>query len=127
MSPRNLLFIAGGGAVGAVLRYLLAGWMQRDTAFPVGTLGVNLIGCFLLGLLGAAVAGPLLMREEWRLALLVGLLGAFTTFSTYSWETLQLAEDGRWAMALGNVLLSNGLGLVAVYLGFRLSQRVWGI
>lgn len=124
---RSLLFVAAGGAVGAMLRYLLSGWMQRVTSFPVGTLGVNLIGCFFLGLLGAAITGPLLMREEWRLAVMIGLLGAFTTFSTYAWETLLLAEDGRWAMALGNVLLSNGLGFVAVYVGFRLSQRVWGV
>ena len=127
MILRHLLFVAAVGAVVATLRYLLSGWMQRATSFPLGTLGVNLIGCFCLGLLGAAITGPLLMREEWRLALLIGLLGAFTTFSTYAWETLLLAEDGRWAMALGNVLLSNGLGFVAVYLGFRLSQRIWGV
>jgi CrcB protein len=124
---RSLLIVAAGGAVGASLRYLVSGWLQRGAVFPWGTLGVNLIGCFLLGFLGAVITGPLLVREEWRLAVLIGLLGAFTTFSTYAWETLLLAEDGRWALAMGNVLLSNGLGLVAVYLGFRLAQRLWGV
>jgi CrcB protein len=124
----RLAFVAVGGAVGAALRYLVAGWVHRGTsaAFPWGTLTVNVLGCFVLGLFGAVIAGPLLMREELRLSLLVGLLGAFTTFSTFGWETMMLLSDGRWALAVGNLLLSNGLGLFAVFCGYRLAQRIWG-
>lgn len=125
----RLLAIAAGGAAGATLRYLLAGLVHRfaSASFPWGTLVVNVLGCFVLGLLGTAIAGPLLMREELRLSLLVGLLGAFTTFSTFGWETMMLLSNGRWALATGNLLLSNGLGLVAVFCGYRLAQRIWGI
>jgi len=125
----RLLFIAAGGAVGATLRYLVAGLVHRSASasFPWGTLVVNVLGCFVLGLLGTAIAGPLLMREELRLSLLVGLLGAFTTFSTFGWETMMLLSNGRWALATGNLLLSNGLGLLAVFCGYRLAQRIWGI
>jgi CrcB protein len=125
----RLLAIAAGGAVGATLRYLVAGLVHRisGASFPWGTLTVNILGCFVLGLLGTAIAGPLLMREELRLGLLVGLLGAFTTFSTFGWETMMLLSNGRWALATGNLLLSNGLGLLAVFCGYRLAQRIWGI
>ncbi len=125
----RFLFIAAGGAVGALLRYLVAGWVHKGlgATFPWGTLTVNVLGCLFLGWMGAVITGPLLLREDLRLGILVGLLGAFTTFSTFGWETLMLAHDGRWALALGNLLLSNGLGLTAVYLGYRLSQRIWGV
>ena len=55
------------------------------------------------------------------------MLGAFTTFSTFGWETLMLVNDGRWALASGNLLLSNSLGLAAVYFGYHLAQRIWGV
>lgn len=127
----KLLLIAGGGAAGSVLRYLVAGWGQRLAAgvlpgfptFPLGTLLVNVAGCLGIGLLGGLLSGPALLREEYRLALLVGLFGGFTTFSTFGWETLGLAGDGEWAPALWNVLLHNALGLAAVWLGARLAAR----
>jgi len=119
-----LLFIACGGGVGAVMRYLVAGWGHQLVAgtFPVGTLIVNTTGCLLIGFLGATLSGPVLVREEYRMGLMVGLLGGFTTFSTFGYETLALLEDGDLAMASLNILLSNLLGLAAVWGGYRLAE-----
>ena len=124
----NILAIALGGAIGAVLRFFLRGWMDRlvDSPFPLGTLTVNVLGCLLMGLLGAYFTGPHLVREEHRAALLVGVLGAFTTFSTFGWETFLVARQGQVGHAVANVLLSNVLGIGAVVLGFGLGQKIQG-
>ena len=105
----KLMVIAVGGGVGAVGRYLLAGW-----TFPLGTLAVNVFGCLVIGVLGAVFGGPHLIRQEYRLLLMVGLLGGFTTFSTFGLETMAMINEGQFALAGVNVLLSNGLGLLAV-------------
>lgn len=119
----KLLFIAGGGAAGSILRYLAAGWGQRlvGGTFPFGTLLVNVGGCLLIGYLATLFAGPALVREEYRLALLVGFLGGFTTFSTFGLETHGLLTDGDWSLAVANLLASNALGLFAVWIGHRLA------
>ena len=124
----KLLLIAAGGGAGAVLRYFVAGWGQSLTAgpFPLGTLAVNISGCFLIGLLGRAFAGPMLVPEEYRFALLVGLLGGFTTFSTFGWETFSMLNDGQVWRATANVLCSNALGLAAVWIGFRIAENWLG-
>jgi CrcB protein len=122
----KLLLIAAGGGAGALLRFLVSGWGQRltESTFPVGTLVVNVSGCLLIGFAGGALSGPWIVREELRLALLVGLLGGFTTFSTFGFETFALVEDRQWLYVGGNLLLSNGLGLVAVWLGYRVAQQI---
>lgn len=122
------LWIAAGGGLGAALRFFVSGLAQRltDGAFPIGTLTVNVLGCFALGFLGAIFAGPALVRDEWRFFLAVGLLGGFTTFSTYGFETLALLQSGELARAATNVVLSNGLGLCAVWLGYRLAGITQG-
>lgn len=128
------LGILVGGGTGALLRYVVAGAVQRLWApalaggaqaaavFPLGTLLVNLSGCFAIGLLGTLYGGALVAREELRLPIFVGLLGGYTTFSSYGWETLALLQDERWALAAANLLLSNALGLLAVWCGMRLGQ-----
>lgn len=125
----KLILIMAGGSVGALLRYLLAGFAQRlaNGSFPLGTLVVNVVGCLLMGLAGAVFAGPHLIREEYRMALLVGFLGAFTTFSTFGAETFSLANAGQFRLAAANVLLSNGLCLVAVWFGYRMSEKWFGV
>lgn len=124
----KFLAIAAGGGLGALLRYSLSGFVQRltDDAFPVGTLAVNLTGCLVIGFLGALFSGPAFVRDEWRFFLLVGLLGGFTTFSTFGFETMALMEDGEWARAGLNLVLSNGLGLAAVWLGYRVAGVLQG-
>ena len=125
----KLLFVAAGGAVGSVMRYALAGWSQKlvPTTFPIGTLVVNVLGCLLIGVLTAVLAGPLLVREEYRIAVMVGVLGGFTTFSTYGWETMALANEGLYSRACLNVVVTNVLALGAVLIGYRLAQRWVGV
>jgi CrcB protein len=113
-----LIFAAGG--LGAVLRFGLGAWVQRLAGgLPAGTLFVNVVGCLAAGFLAAVLTQSESVREEHRLAILVGLLGAFTTFSTFSLETVRLWETGRHAAALAYVLVSNAGGLTAAWLGWR--------
>lgn len=120
----KLLLIFAGGGVGTLLRWAVAGWVQRaaGTGFPAGTMVVNVAGCLAIGLLGAYFAGPQLVRPEVRDAILIGLLGAFTTFSTFGWETLELLRDNRWLAAAANIAMSNGVGLLGVWAGYRLGS-----
>lgn len=113
------LAIAVGGAVGAVLRF----WMSNGVyslmgrSFPYGTLAVNVLGSLLMGFLYVLLMDKLSLGPQWRAALLIGLLGAFTTFSTFSIETLNLMEEGEIIKALINVVLSVVLCLAAAWLG----------
>jgi CrcB protein len=125
----KVIWIAAGGSIGAVLRYALTGWTHRLTGagFPYGTLTVNVLGCLLIGLLSAIFAGPILVREEYRAAVLIGFLGALTTFSTFGRETFLLANDGQFTRAALNVLLSNALCLIAVWIGYRTGEWWHGL
>jgi CrcB protein len=114
------------GAVGTLARYGLQGLVQNRTGpnFPSGTLVVNLVGCLLLG--GVAQYGltHLAIPPEWRIGISVGFFGAFTTFSTFSWETARLLEDGEWMRAGVYVIASVVGGLVAVVAGMRIADRI---
>ena len=124
----NLLFIALGGAIGALMRYGISGWVQHWTKspFPCGTMAVNIIGCFIIGLCGALLAGPYL-RAEFKPFILIGMLGSFTTFSTFGYETFELVNEGQFAKAGLNILLNNLLGLAAVCIGYRLTEQDVGV
>ena len=118
------VWIAVGGGAGSVLRYWLAHHLQRlaVSGFPLGTLLVNVTGCLGIGLLAGLFAGSLILREEYRLGLTVGLLGGFTTFSTFGFETFQLGHTGYLRLALLNILLSCTLGVLAVWAGHRVAE-----
>ena len=121
----KLLMIAAGGAIGALLRYGVSGSIQRiagDT-FPLGTLVVNVLGCFAIGMIGAAVAGPILVKEEHRVFLLIGLLGSFTTFSTFGWETIEMLQQKQMLRAAVYVLANNALALTGVWIGLKLAEH----
>jgi len=125
---RETIIIGIGGFIGAVLRYWVSGWVQhwsRSAAFPFGTLGVNVIGCFLIGLLAYLVEVRGIFTAEMRLFLFIGFLGAFTTYSTFSNETLTLIRDAESASALLNIGMHLFWGLLAVWLGRSLAQAVW--
>lgn len=113
-----LLAVAGGSAVGGVSRYLLSGALQRpDASFPTGTLVVNIVGSFLLGALARFAAISPSLSPEMRLLIGAGFCGGFTTFSTFSVETLELMQGGAYARAGGYVALSFLGGLTAAMAG----------
>jgi CrcB protein len=116
------------GAAGAVARYSVSGWVYRvcGESFPYGTLAVNLIGCFLLGAVAHITQNTELIRVNLRDPVRIGMLGAFTTFSTFGYDTLQLLELGRWWLGLLNVLLSVLVGIFAVWLGIALARQYYG-
>ncbi|MFF5389878.1 fluoride efflux transporter CrcB [Streptomyces sp. NPDC013012] len=119
----DFLLVAAGGAVGAPLRYLTDRAVQarHDTVFPWGTFTVNVVGSLLLGLLtGAALSGA--AGHTAQLLLGTGLCGALTTYSTFSYETLRLAESGAWFLAVANVVASVVAGLGAVFVGLALAR-----
>jgi fluoride exporter len=121
-----LWYIAAGSAIGGVARYLLGGMLQRQSGatFPVGTFIINITGSFLLGLiLRYAVDTPTLSAEA-RAFLTVGFCGGYTTFSTFSYETVALMEDGQWPRAAFYVALSVGLSLVGVFLGIAAAREL---
>jgi fluoride exporter len=122
--------IAVGGAIGSMLRYAMQGWVGQEVAgrsFPVGTMVVNIVGCFIMGILSALFVGPILIREEYHFAFRVGVLGGFTTFSSFGQETFNLANDGEFGLAALNVILSCALGLLAVLIGYRLGEHWFGV
>ncbi len=121
------LLVALGGALGALGRYLLGGWIQAalGPGFPWSTLLINALGSFLIGLVvRLSLEGAL--SGEARLFLAMGLLGGFTTFSTFSYETLALLQDGEVLWAGFYALGSLALGLVLVFLGYTLGGRLLG-
>lgn len=122
----KLLLIAVGGGVGSALRYLLHGWVQRVAAveFPFGTLSVNVLGCLAIGGLAALFGEHSTVREEYRLGLTVGVLGGFTTFSTFGFETFKLLERGAAGPAFAYLIASCALGLLAVAVGYWLVGRL---
>jgi len=113
-----------GGFAGAVSRWLVDGWVseRNPTAFPLGTLVVNLTGTFLLGVLFAWVIERDVLPPEVRAPLMIGFLGAYTTFSTYMLESWRLVEDGAWALAFANLAGSVVLGMVAVMAGLAVGR-----
>lgn len=116
--------IALGGALGALSRYGMGELVTKVTGseFPWGTLLVNLLGCLLFGLLAGLAEQRIPLSEETRLFLMVGFLGAFTTFSTFAFHSGLFAHEGQWGWAIANILLSNVLG-IALLLGGLLLGR----
>lgn len=118
--------IAVGGAAGALGRWLMSSgvyrWLGRD--FPWGTLAVNVAGSFVMGLLAVLLVERLALGPAWRAGLLIGFLGAFTTFSTFALETVELLEEGMGLRALGNVVASVALCVLAVIAGMQLARHI---
>lgn len=120
------VWVAVGGALGSVLRYGAGGVIQRwnGSDWPMGTLTVNILGSFVIGFLAQMILARGIMSPQARLFVMVGLLGGFTTFSTFSLETLRLVQQGGWLPAAANVLFSVTGGLIAAWAGFSISSSL---
>ena len=124
----NILLVGLGGFIGSILRYLASGYVQQSSKsidFPYGTLAVNVIGCFVIGFLAQLAEERGAFMSESRLFVFVGILGGFTTFSSFGNETLNLARDSQMLNALANVGANVILGLFAVWLGRTVSYLIW--
>ena len=123
------IFCVGlGGFLGAVLRYAISGLVQdwsKSIDFPYGTLAVNIIGCLIIGLLSYVSESRGLFSAEMRLFVFIGILGSFTTYSTFSNEAMTLLGDGKHLMALSYIGAHLFLGLGAVWLGHVIAWQIW--
>jgi len=121
---KYLLWMAVAGAAGTIARFMVAGWVQQlgGTRFPWGTLAVNLIGCFLFGLIFALIEDRVTISERVRHIALIGFMGAFTTFSTFGFETVTFLREQQWWLAVGNVLAQNVGGILCVVLGLAVAR-----
>jgi fluoride exporter len=124
----NIILVAFGGALGSVSRYLLGTWIQsvsRSIDFPFGTLTVNLIGCFVIGFLSQLAEARGVFTPESRALVFIGVLGGFTTFSSFGNDTINLVRDGEMFNALANVGANVILGLALVWLGRTVAYWIW--
>lgn len=121
------LWVAIGSALGGVARYGLTRLtLNVSDTFPWGTIAVNVIGCFIMGFVGtiAVTSGRLAIPESFRLFLMVGVCGGFTTFSSFSLETFSMAQGGQWFKAAANISISVGVCLFSIALGHMVATRV---
>jgi len=124
----NILLVGMGGALGSIARFLVSGWVQvisRNVNFPTGTLTVNVVGCFVIGFLSQLAEARGIFTSEARAFVFIGLLGGFTTFSTFGNETYNLARSGEMSSALVNIGLNVILGLLAVWVGHMVAYLIW--
>ncbi|MGI6092136.1 MAG: fluoride efflux transporter CrcB [Veillonellaceae bacterium] len=122
----KILLVALGGGIGAVTRYLASDWADQrfGSEFPYGTLIVNLAGCFVIGLFMQLVTDRIIVNPYWRLLITVGFLGGLTTFSSFSYETITLINEGALLYAAYNILISVAAGLLATWLGIAIARAV---
>jgi fluoride exporter len=123
----TILYIGFGGFIGAVLRYIISGSVQQwvKPGFPYGTLVVNILGCLMIGILSYLTETRSTFSPEIRSFVFIGLLGAFTTFSTFSNETVGLFKGSAGSLALANVSIHLVLGLAAVWFGNMAARLMW--
>ena len=123
---RQVLAIAAGGAVGSLLRFWMSNWVHAfaGRTFPYGTLAVNVLGCLIMGFLFVLFIDRLSDNPVLRAGILIGVLGGFTTFSSFSIETFNLIEQGAWAKAVANMSGSLVLSVGATWIGVMLGRQV---
>lgn len=121
----RIALIAIFGAAGTLARYSVQGLVQirAGSAFPYGTLLVNLSGCFLLGLTGQLTLNRMMISPDWRAAIAIGFFGGYTTFSSFGWETAKMLEDGEWLRASTYIAASVIAGLLLTLAGMRIANR----
>ncbi len=124
MDAQKLIWLAVAGAAGTLARYGMGGLVHRllPSTLPWGTLVINGTGCLLFGLVWSATAEHLSLRADMRTYVLIGFMGAYTTFSTFAFETAALLRDGEWLLAFGNCAAQNLLGLALMFVGLALGR-----
>jgi CrcB protein len=122
----KLLLVATGGALGSLCRYLISTlFLSRfGDGWPWGTFFINLTGCFMIAFFLTLTTERVIIHEGWRYLFPIGFVGAYTTFSTFSWETVRLAQNGAWGRAASYVVLSNLLGFAAVILAAWTARKI---
>ncbi len=122
----KIVLIALLGAFGTLARYYLGGYVQRASGgvFPWGTFAVNMAGSFLFGLVWTLAEEKFVISSETRAVVLIGFMGAFTTFSTYTFDTVVLIRDAQWALAFGNIALQSFCGLAFLFLGLAAGRML---
>ena len=123
----KLLAVGTGGFIGAILRFVVGTWVQRNLGqpgFPLGTLAVNMTGCLIIGLLGGLTEAREILSPNMRVLVLIGILGSFTTFSTFGYETLALLRDGEFMLSAVNITVHVVVGLAAVWAGYTLAHLI---
>ncbi len=122
----NVFLVALGGALGAVTRFLVGAAFARrfGVVWPYGTFFINVTGCFIIGVFLPVLADRPGVHEAWKYLLPIGFVGAYTTFSTYEYETLRLVETGAYRLAGSYVVLSNLVGFAAVWAGVWLGRKI---
>lgn len=120
----KLAYIALGGGLGALSRFLISTWIQANhtSTFPLGTFTVNILGCFFIGIAWATLSSH--EQSLWTPFIMIGILGGFTTFSTFGLESIQLYQAGKTGILLAYVLLSNIVGFLAVLIGIKLVELI---
>ncbi|HYW78919.1 MAG TPA: CrcB family protein [Thermoguttaceae bacterium] len=127
MVLQKLLLIGLAGGLGSLARYGLSGFVANrfpESSFPWGTACVNLVGCLVFGILWSVMESRLSLSGEVRAMILVGFMGAFTTFSTFIYETSGLIQNSLWMLAAGNLLLQNVVGIVALFVGLAVGRLI---
>ncbi len=123
----KILFIAIAGAVGTLTRYYLGGFVQRlsgSSAFPWGTFSVNMLGCLLFGFIWTLAEERFVISPQARTIILVGFMGALTTFSTFIFDTGSLLRGSQLALAIGNIAVQNVTGLIFLFLGIAAGRLI---
>ena len=124
-----VLLVGAGGFLGSIARYLVSGWVQRaaeNSWFPYGTMAVNILGCIVIGVLAGLAENRGILTPHSRAFLLIGVLGGFTTFSSFSYDTTSLFNDGRILAAVLNIAVQVVLGIAVTWLSYHLVQRIGG-
>ncbi|HFQ61079.1 MAG TPA: fluoride efflux transporter CrcB [Epsilonproteobacteria bacterium] len=121
-----LLAVGTGGFMGAILRFLISGWVQKlsPTLFPIGTLSVNVLGSFIIGFM--VLYFESLVAPHQKALVITGMLGALTTFSTFSLETVTMLQSGLWGRVVTNITLNVVLCVIATMVGMMLFKRIYG-
>jgi CrcB protein len=122
----KLLYLGLAGAAGTIARYGFSGFIQRNLPgeFPFGTAAVNIVGCLLFGLLWALVENRLSISSQARTLIFIGFFGAFTTFSSFAYETARMLDDSQWLWASANILLHNAIGIVSLIAGLAVGKTL---